>query len=90
MGYESTKSVYRAKDCSHCSLRRMCYKGKADQRIIDVNHRNNEIHSMADELMASDEGLGHRNKEPIEPGQYLVRSSTIMASRGSVTEAKGL
>ncbi len=29
--YESTKNVYRAKDCTHCPLRGMCYKGKADR-----------------------------------------------------------
>ena len=67
LGYESTKSVYRAKDCSHCPLRGMCYKGKADRRIIEVNHRNNELRAMAKELLTSEEGLKHRSKRPIEP-----------------------
>lgn len=67
LGYESTKSVYRAKDCSHCPLRGMCYKGKADRRTIGVNHRNNELRSMAKELLTSEEGLRHRSQRPIEP-----------------------
>lgn len=67
LGYESAKSVYRAKDCSHCPLRGMCYKGKADRRTIEVNHRNNELRSMAKELLTSEEGLRHRSQRPIEP-----------------------
>ena len=67
LGYESTKSVYRAKDCSHCPLRGMCYKGKADRRTIEVNHRNNVLRAMAKELLTSEEGLKHRSKRPIEP-----------------------
>ena len=67
LGYESTKSVYRAKDCSRCPLRSMCYKGKYNARIIEVNHRNNELRAMARELLTSDEGLLHRSRRPIEP-----------------------
>ena len=67
LGYESTKSVYRAKDCTRCPLRGMCYKGKHNARIIEVNHRNNELRAMARELLTSDEGLMHRSRRPIEP-----------------------
>lgn len=67
LGYESTKSVYRAKDCSHCPLRGMCYKGKDDRRTIEVNHMNNELRAMAKVLLTSEEGLKHRSKRPIEP-----------------------
>ena len=67
LGYESTKSVYHAKDCSRCPLRCMCYKGKHNARIIEVNHRNNELRAMARELLTSDEGLMHRSRRPIEP-----------------------
>ena len=45
----------------------MCYKGKHNARIIEVNHRNNELHAMARELLTSDEGLMHRSRRPIEP-----------------------
>ena len=67
LGYESTKSVYRAKDCSKCPLRGMCYKGKSNARVIEVNHRNNELRAMARELLTSDEGLMHRSRRPAEP-----------------------
>jgi hypothetical protein len=67
LGYESTKSVYRSKDCSRCPLRSMCYKGKYNTRTIEVNHRNNELRAMARELLTSDEGLMHRSRRPIEP-----------------------
>ena len=74
LGYESTKSVYRAKDCSRCPLRRMCYKGKYNARIIEVNHRNNELRAMARELLTSDEGLMHRSRRPIEPEAMFGQS----------------
>ena len=45
----------------------MCYKGKYNARIIEVNHRNNELRAMARELLTSDEGLMHRSRRPIEP-----------------------
>ena len=67
LGYESTKSVYRAKDCSRCPLRSMCYKGRHNARTIEVNHRNNELRAMARELLTSDEGLMHRSRRPTEP-----------------------
>lgn len=67
LGYISTKNVYMAKDCSRCPLRGMCYKGKADRRTIEVNHRNNAYRAKARELLMSNEGLMHRSKRPIEP-----------------------
>ena len=45
----------------------MCYKGKYNARIIEVNHRNNELRAMAREQLTSDEGLMHRSRRPIEP-----------------------
>ena len=39
MGYESVVSVYRAPNCKGCPFRGMCYKGKSDRRIIEVNHK---------------------------------------------------
>ena len=57
LGYESVKSVYRAKDCYRCPLRGMGYKGRADRRTIEVNHRNNELRAIAKELLTSEEGL---------------------------------
>ena len=67
LGYVSTRSVYRSKDCSRCPLRSMCYTGQHKTRTIVVNHRNNELRAMARELLTSEEGLKHRGKRPIEP-----------------------
>ena len=67
LGYISTKSVYMAKDCSRCPLRGMCYKGKADRRTIEVNHKNNAYRARVRELLTSEKGLEHRSRRPIEP-----------------------
>ncbi len=67
LGYESTVSVYRAQNCSRCPLRGMCYKGKADRRTIEVNHKANSYKKLAKELLTSKRGLEHRSNRPIEP-----------------------
>ncbi len=67
LGYESTVSVYRAKNCSRCPLRGMCYKGKADSRTIEVNHKANSYKKLAKKLLTSKRGLEHRSNRPIEP-----------------------
>ena len=67
LGYVSTISRYRARNCTNCPLRGLCYKGKADCRVIEVNHRNNELRAKAKELLTSEEGLYHRSMRPIEP-----------------------
>ena len=45
----------------------MCYKGKSNARVIEVNHRNNEPRALVRELLTSEEGLMHRSRRPIEP-----------------------
>lgn len=45
----------------------MCYKGKSDRRIIEVNHKANGYREKARELLNSEEGLRHRSNRPIEP-----------------------
>ena len=67
LGYTSSKSVYRANECSHCPLCGMCYKGKTNIRTIEANHRNNHLRAKARELLTSEVGLKHRSKRPIEP-----------------------
>lgn len=56
-----------AKDCLRCPLRGMCYKGKADGRIIEVNHKNNAYRAMAWELLTGEKGLEYRSRRAIEP-----------------------
>ena len=67
LGYVSTISRYRAKNCAGCPLRCLCYKGKADFRVIEVNHRNDEYRAQAKERLTSEEGLYHRSRRPVEP-----------------------
>lgn len=67
LGYESTKSVYRARNCRNCPMRGLCYKAKKGQREIEVNHRNDAYRAAARELLTSEKGLHHRSMRPIEP-----------------------
>ena len=67
LGYVSTVSRYRARNCVGCPLRCLCYKGKGDWRIIEVNHRSNAFRAKAKERLTSEEGLYHRSRRPIEP-----------------------
>lgn len=67
LGFRSRKSVYRAANCSGCPLRGMCYKGGADRRTIEVNHKNNAFRAKAREMLTSERGLYHRSMRPIEP-----------------------
>ena len=45
----------------------MCYKGRSDRRIIEVNHKANGYREKARELLNSEVGLRHRSNRPIEP-----------------------
>ena len=67
LGYESTVSKYRSRNCAGCPFRGMCYKGLADQRVIEVNHQNNAYRAEAKRLLTSERGLYHRSMRPIEP-----------------------
>ncbi len=64
-GYKSLQTNYQAKRCQECPLRGMCHKAK-DNRIIQVNHRLNELKQKAKELLFSEKGLIHRSKRPVE------------------------
>lgn len=64
-GYEQTVSRYQAQNCSGCPLLGACHKAKGN-RIIEVNHRLNELKAKARERLTSDEGLRHRSTRPIE------------------------
>lgn len=64
-GYQSTISRYQAKSCNGCPLRGMCHKAQGN-RIIEINHRLNELKEEVRKLLNSEEGLKHRSKRPIE------------------------
>lgn len=64
-GYSSQVTHYQSKRCEGCPLRAMCHQSKSD-RIIQVNHRLNELKAQAKERLNSEKGLSHRSKRPIE------------------------
>ncbi|MFZ1788002.1 MAG: IS1182 family transposase [Saprospiraceae bacterium] len=64
-GYESQVSYYQAKRCNSCPLRGMCHEAKGN-RMIQVNHRLNELKNKAKDLLTSDKGIEHRSKRPVE------------------------
>ena len=66
-GFVSYSHKYRAQRCTGCPLRPQCYKSKAEQRTIEVNHNLNEHKRKVREMLTSEEGLRHRSRRPIEP-----------------------
>ena len=66
LGYVSVVSKYRSVNCEGCPLRCLCYKGAANQRVIEVNHQNDAYRAHARELLTSERGLFHRSNRPIE------------------------
>ena len=66
LGYVSVISKYQAQNCAGCPFRGLCHKAKGN-RVIEVNHKNNEYRERAKELLTSEEGLYHRSMRPIEP-----------------------
>ncbi|MCQ2075446.1 MAG: transposase [Bacteroidaceae bacterium] len=65
-GFISYSHRHQAQRCTECPLRSQCYKSKAEQRTIEVNHNLNEHKRKARELLTSKEGLRHRCRRPID------------------------
>jgi transposase len=64
-GHPQNVSRYQAHNCAGCPLNGACHKAKGN-RIIEVNHRLNQLKAQARELLTSEEGLRHRSTRPIE------------------------
>lgn len=64
-GHPFTVSRYQASNCAGCPLNGACHKAKGE-RIIEVNHRLNQLKAQARELLTSEEGLKHRSARPVE------------------------
>jgi len=64
-GYLSQVSYYSAKRCEGCPMRGQCHKAKGN-RLIEVNHRLNELKAKARERLKSEKGKYYRSKRPIE------------------------
>lgn len=66
-GYVTESARYRAVRCQGCPLRCLCFKSKAENRTIEVNHRLKEYKRKAADRLTSEEGIRHRGKRCIEP-----------------------
>lgn len=64
-GHTSEASCYEARRCDGCPLRGSCHKNKGN-RIIEVNHRLDELRAKAKNLLTSEAGIAHRKKRPVE------------------------
>ena len=64
-GHLYSVSRYQAINCANCPLNGACHKAKGD-RIIEVNHRLNQLKAQAREKLTSEEGLRHRSARPVE------------------------
>ena len=80
-GYISQSACYRAIRCKGCPLRCLCYKAKANQRTIRVNHRLNSYKRKACELLTSEEGIKERGRRCIEPEPVFGQMKSNMAYR---------
>lgn len=80
-GYISQSACYRAIRCKGCPLRCLCYKAKANQRTIRVNHRLNAYKRKACELLTSEEGIKERRRRCIEPEAVFGQMKSNMAYR---------
>ena len=80
-GYISQSACYRAIRCKGCPLRCLCYKAKANQRTIRVNHRLNSYKRKACELLTSEEGIKERGRRCVEPEAVFGQMKSNMAYR---------
>lgn len=80
-GYISQSACYRAIRCKGCPLRCLCYKAKANQRTIRVNHRLNAYKRKACELLTSEEEIKERGRRCIEPEAVFGQMKSNMAYR---------
>ena len=67
-GFIQTVKKYQAKNCSTCPLNGSCHKSKGD-RIIEINHRLNELKQQANQRLLSEEGIKKRKQRcwDVEP-----------------------
>lgn len=64
-GYPQVLSRYQAINCQGCPLRGACHKS-SNHRIIEVNHRANELRTKARERLLSEKGISHCKRRCID------------------------
>ena len=77
-GYKKKLHVYQAKNCNGCPVRGKCHKAQGN-RIIQINHRLNQLRDEARSLLTSEEGIMHRSQRPVD----------VEASFGNLKANKG-
>ena len=80
-GYVTQSARYQAQNCRECPLRCRCYKTPEDRRVMEVNHRLNELRRKAREKLTSQEGISHRRRRWIEPEAVFGQMKYDMAYR---------
>jgi hypothetical protein len=67
-GFEQNISRYRAENCEGCPLRGACHKSKGN-RVLEVNHKLNDLKALARENLNSEYGdkLRRKRKTDVEP-----------------------
>lgn len=67
-GFVQTITKYEAKNCNGCPLNGACHKSKGN-RIIEINHRLNELKQQANQRLLSEEGIKKRRQRchDVEP-----------------------
>lgn len=64
-GYTRVVSYYQATNCIGCPLRGVCHKS-AENRIVEVSHRLEELKNQARERLLSEKGIKHRRQRPVD------------------------
>ena len=67
-GFVQTITKYQARNCDLCPLNGACHKSKGD-RVIEINHRLNELKQQANQRLLSEEGIKKRKQRcwDVEP-----------------------
>jgi uncharacterized protein (UPF0179 family) len=83
-GFIQTITKYQAKNCSNCPLNGACHKSKGN-RIIEFNHRLNELKQQANQCLLSEEGIKKRKQrcwdvEPVLANVKITMGSSALCS----------
>jgi len=67
-GFIQTLTKYQAKNCNGCPLNGTCHKSNGD-RVIEINHRLNQLKQQANQRLLSEEGIKRRKQRchDVEP-----------------------
>jgi transposase len=75
-GFIQTVTKYQAKNCNECPLNGSCHKSKGN-RIIEINHRLNQLKQQANGNLLSEEGIKKRKQRchDVEPVFACIKNN---------------